>query len=87
MLIDGADGERDKPRVGVARAPLWAGGAQVNPNKTAVPSSARQSTRDYSGAGRPLDLWGLQVARGFPSRLSIPRQRVSLSVGSLLYGV
>ena len=81
---DGVDDEGDEPRVGVARVAFWAG-AQVNPNQTAVPASPRQPTRDYCPAGRPVDLWGLRVVPGFLSRPPIPRQRVSLSVGSLLY--
>ena len=85
-LLDGVDDEGDQPGVGVARVPFWTG-AQVNPNQTAVQASPRQPTRDYRRAGRPVKLWGLRVVPGFPSRPHIPRQRVSLSIGSLLYGV
>ena len=53
-LIDGVD-EGDELRVGVARLPFWAR-VQVNPNQMAVSASPRQSTRDYSRAGRPVDL-------------------------------
>ena len=65
--------------MGVARVPFWAG-AQVNPNQTAVPASP-------SRTGRPVDLWGQRVVPGFLSRPPIPRIRVSLSVGPLLYRV
>ena len=82
-LIDGVGDEGDEPRVSVAWVPFWAG-TQVNPNQTTVPASPRQPTRDYSRAGGPVDLWGLRVVPGFLSRPPIPRQRVSLSVGSLL---
>ena len=54
-LIDGVDDEADEPRVGVAQVPFWAG-AQVSPNQKAVPASPRLPTRDYSRAGRPVDL-------------------------------
>ena len=53
--VDEVDDEGDEPRVGVVRVPFWAG-APVNPNHTAVPASPRQPTRDYSRAGRPVDL-------------------------------
>ena len=85
-LIDGVADEGDEPRMGVALVPLWAG-AQVNPNQTAVPASPRQPTRDYSRTARPIDLWGVRVVPAFLSRPPIPRQRVSLCVGSVLCGV
>ena len=85
-LIDGVDDEGDEPRVGVARVPFWAD-AQANPNQTAVPACPRQPTRDYSRGKRPVDLWGPRVLPGFLFRPPIPRQRVSLSVGSLPYSV
>ena len=69
LLYNGDEG--DEPRMGVARVPFWSG-AQFHPNQIAVPVSPRQTTRDYSRAGRPVDLWGVRVAPGFLSRPLIP---------------
>ena len=85
-LIDEIDDEGNERRVDVARVPFWAG-ARVNPNQTGVPASPIQPAREYSQAGSSVDLWDVRVVPGFLSRPPIPRQRVSLSVGSLQYGV
>ena len=85
-LVDGVDDEGDELRVGVARVTFWAG-AQVSPNETAGQASQDNLHMTIVGLERLSTSWGLRLVPRFLERPPIPRQTVSLSVGSLLYGV
>ena len=91
-LIDGVDEvdeEGDEPRVGVAWVPFWADAQVLKSTPTKPPSRLPQDNytrlRTWSGwkACRPL----VSTSCAWIPLQVIPRQRVSLSVGSLLYWV
>ena len=75
--------------VGEALVVPFGAGAQVNhQTPTKNPSLLLQVNRHgLQSTGRLVDVWDLRVDPGLFFRPLIPRWGVSLSVGSLLYGV